>query len=62
VKEVVFQLTSSQEPQPAIEDLVRELLEFGMGGILVQPRTSLMATARQVREPDLAPDPARARQ
>jgi AcrR family transcriptional regulator len=62
VKEVIFQLTSSQEPQPAIDDLVRELLEFGMGGILVQPRNSLMATARQVREPALAPNPARFRQ
>ncbi len=61
VKEVVFQLTSSQEPQPAIEEVVRELLEFGMGGILVQSRTPLMATARQVREPALAPHPARAR-
>ena len=62
VKEVIFQLTSSQEPQPAIDDLVRELLGFGMGGILVQPRNSLMATARQVREPALAPNPARVRQ
>ena len=62
VKEVIFQFTSSQEPQPAIDDLVRELLGFGMGGILVQPRNSLMATARQVREPALAPNPARVRQ
>jgi len=62
VKEVIFQLTSSQEPQPPIEDLVRELLEFGMGGILLQSRNSLMATARQVREPALAPNPVRARQ
>ena len=43
VKEVVFQLTTSKEPQPpgSVEGLVRELMEFGMGGILAVPRDSL---------------------
>ncbi len=35
VKEVVFQLTNSQQPQPAVDQLVRGLVEFGMRGILV---------------------------
>ena len=35
VKEVVFQLTSSQEQRPSTEVLVRQLLEFAMDGILV---------------------------
>ena len=41
VKEVVFQLTNSQEPRPSTEVLVRKLLEFAMGGILVQPQSTL---------------------
>ena len=47
VKEVVFQLTSSQEPRPSTEELVRQLLEFAMGGILVRSQTSLLGTARR---------------
>ena len=42
VKEVVLQLTSSQKPQPPVEELVRELMEFGMGGILAENRSSVL--------------------
>ena len=50
VKEVVLQLTSSQKPQPPVEDLVRELMEFGMGGMLAKPAVSLRENAQQSRE------------
>ena len=46
VKEVIFQLTSSNEPRPPTPELVRELLEFAMGGILVQPQNSLTRSPR----------------
>ena len=45
VKEVVFQLTSSQQRQPPVEELVQELLGFGMGGILAEPRTPKLGNA-----------------
>ena len=41
VKEVVFQFTSSQKPQPTVDNLVEELLHFGMKGILAESRNSL---------------------
>ena len=44
VKEVVFQLTSSEEPQPSVEHLVQDLMEFGMGGILAGSQASLLGT------------------
>ena len=46
VKEVIFQLTSSQEPRPSTPDLVKQLLEFGLGGILVQSQNSMVKSAR----------------
>ncbi len=46
VKEVVFQLSQSQEPQPSTHKLARQLQEFAMAGILVQPQSSLMPTGR----------------
>ena len=61
VKEVVFQLTSSAEPRPSTEELVRQLLEFAMGGILVPSRNSLLSTTRRGREPAFAASPARPR-
>jgi TetR/AcrR family fatty acid metabolism transcriptional regulator len=45
VKEVIFQLTSSKAPRPSTPDLVSQLLEFAMGGILVQPQNSLSRSA-----------------
>ncbi len=36
VKEVVFQITSSEARQPPVEKLARELLQFGMGGVLTE--------------------------
>jgi len=42
VKEVVFQFTSSQKPQPPVEKLVDELLQFGMKGILAESKNALM--------------------
>ena len=46
VKEVIFRLTSSQEPRPSTPELVNQLLEFAMGGILVQSQNSLSRSAR----------------
>lgn len=48
VKEVIFQLTSSQEPRPSTPELVTQLLEFAMGGILVHPQNSLMRTPARI--------------
>ena len=59
VKEVIFQLTSSQEERPSTEVLVRQLLEFAMHGILVQSQSSLLGAARPARKPVFAPHPAR---
>ena len=59
VKEVVFQLTTSQEPRPSTEVLVRQLLEFGMDGVLVQSQNSLMGAVRQVGNPGLSSQVAR---
>ena len=55
VKEVIFQITSTEETRPVgvgdppVAELVRELLEFGMGGILVKPRESLMETGSSAK-------------
>ena len=46
VKEVVLQLTSSDKPQPSVEELARELLEFGMGGILVKSQAQILQSTR----------------
>lgn len=46
VKEVIFQLTSSKAPRPSTPELVNQLLEFAMGGILVQTQSSLTRSAR----------------
>jgi AcrR family transcriptional regulator len=61
VKEVVFRLTSSGEPQPSVEELARQLLDFAMGGILVQSQNSLLGTGRRTREPVIEPNPVRSR-
>ena len=59
VKEVIFQLTSSEEQRPSTDVLVRQLLEFAMDGILVHSQSSSLATARQAGKPVFAPHPAR---
>ena len=41
VKEVIFQLMSSPESQPPIKKIAQSLVEFGVGGILATPYTSL---------------------
>jgi len=46
VKEVIFQLTASKDVRPSTPDLVTQLLEFAMGGILVQSQNSLARSAR----------------
>lgn len=51
VKEVVHQLTSSDRPQPPVEELVRELMDFGMGGILANSRRSLLDQDHQSQAP-----------
>ena len=61
VKEVVFRITSSGEPQPSVEELAPQLLDFAMGGILVQSHNSLMGTGRRAREPVILPNPVRPR-
>ncbi len=59
VKEVVFQLTTSQDPRPSTDVLVRQLLEFGMDGVLVQSQNSLLGAVRQAGNPGLSPQVAR---
>ena len=59
VKEVVFQLTTSEEPRPSTEALVRQLLAFGMDGVLVQSQNSLLGTVRQAGNPGPSPQVAR---
>ena len=61
VKEVIFQHTSSGEPQPSVEELARQLLDFAMGGILVHSQNSLLGPGRRNREPVGAPSPVRSR-
>ena len=41
IKEVVRYLTSSDRPQPAVDVLVQEFLQFGLGGILAVPQELL---------------------
>ena len=59
VKEVVFQLTTSQEPRPSTDALVRQLLEFGMDGVLVQSQNSLLGAVRQAGNSGLSSHLAR---
>ena len=61
VKEVVFRLTTSGEPQPSVKELARQLLDFAMSGILVQSQNSLLGTGRRAREAVIAPNPVRSR-
>jgi AcrR family transcriptional regulator len=42
VKEVVLQLTSTKAPPPPVDELVRELLDFGIGGIVSKPHAQLL--------------------
>ena len=53
VKEVVHQLTSSDRPQPPVEELVRELMDFGMGGILANSRRPILDQDSQSQGPSL---------
>jgi len=46
VKEVIFQLTASLDVRPSTPELVSQLLEFAMGGILVQSQNSLARSPR----------------
>ena len=46
VKEVIFQLTASKDVRPSTPDLVTQLLEFAMGGILVKSQNSLARFTR----------------
>ena len=41
IKEVVRYLTSSNRPQPAVDVLVQEFLQFGLGGVLAVPQERL---------------------
>ena len=50
VKEVVFQFTISQKPQPPVAKLVDELLQFGMKGILAESKnTAIESNYRAIR-------------
>ncbi len=46
VKEVVFQLTTSTQQRPATQEVVTQLLDFAMGGILVQHQNSVLKAVR----------------
>ena len=59
VKEVVFQLTTSEDPRPSTDVLVRQLLEFGMDGVLVQSQNSLLGTVRPAGNTGLSAQVAR---
>ena len=58
VKEVVLQLTSSQESQPPVEELMEELLEFGMGGILAESQAHLLESTYRPGRASFAPGPS----
>ena len=45
VKEVVYQITSSKDPHPPVDELVQELMDFGMEGILAEPQSSTAGDA-----------------
>ena len=51
VKEVVSQITSTQDTQPDVEKLVDELLAFGMRGILAESQLSLLEAIYEGRNP-----------
>ena len=57
VKEVVLQVTSSKEPGPDVDQLVRELMDFGMEGILAKPRASLLGNTYGPRGLEPAHEP-----
>ena len=59
VKEVIFQLTSSQEPQPPMEELVREILGFGMTGILAGSQAALLESTQQSGRSEARRNPMR---
>ena len=50
IKEVVRYLTSSEGPQPPVEDLVQGFLQFGLGGILAVPQDLLRETADPIKD------------
>ena len=54
VKEVVLQISSSGERQPPVEELVRELLDFGTRGILTESQASLLGGVRWSNKPDFS--------
>ena len=54
VKEVVLQLTSSRKPQPPVEELVRNLIQFGIGGILIDSSSYLPPAHNLDRRPDFS--------
>ena len=48
VKEVVLQLTSDREPNPPVKELVTELLDFGIGGIVNKSAAQLLRQRTRV--------------
>ena len=54
VKEVVHQLTASPDKQPPVEEVVRQLMDFGMGGILAGPQDSLLETTQRAGRMNLS--------
>jgi len=61
VKEVVFQLTNSKQPQPAVDQLVRGLVEFGMRGILVPSQAGSLETMGWNARVAVTPTPFKAK-
>ena len=60
VKEVLFQLTSSPQPDISEDGLVSEILEFGMRAILVRPQGSPLEVARRSGRQNFSPISSRA--
>ena len=54
VKEVAFEITSSNEAEPPVEEVVRDLIEFGLGGVLVGPSIHLLNNHQRSRDQELA--------
>ena len=49
VKEVAFQIISSKEVQPPVEEVVRDLIEFGTRGVLVSSSAQILDATQRPR-------------
>ena len=52
VKEVVLQVTSEGQTQPPVDDLVQDLIEFGIRGLLTSSQAHLVETVLRPTTPE----------